>query len=412
MYAVRKEVPMKLDFNGMVYALSYALDCVEAELVGVETGHGKWVAYLSVLLGREFGMTKEELLDLAVCAALHDNALTQYIAEEKNVSSSNTPNLGLHCILGEENIRSFPFHTDVTNVILYHHENANGTGLFQKKAEQTPLMAQIIHFTDILDANCHFQRISRENCQRIKHCLEAGRGVLFEGQLVDTFLRIMPEEKYLALENQEVDGMLEQELPSVIAECSFEEIQNIMNIFAKIVDYKSIFTRNHSVQLAQKLLRMADFYGYDSAMKERLFVAGTLHDIGKMAIGNDVLEKPDKLTDTEFAYMQNHAWYTYVILSKIQGFEDITRWASRHHEKLNGRGYPFGLKAEELEKKERLVACIDIYQALSEDRPYKPGMAHEKCISIMRNMAENGFIDAGITEDINQVLGELKNDCN
>ena len=98
---------MKLDFNGIIYALSYALDSVEAE-----TGHGKWVAYLSVLLGKGVGMEERELADLAACAALHDNALTQYISEEKNVSKTNLPNAGKHCVLGEENIRNFPFHTD------------------------------------------------------------------------------------------------------------------------------------------------------------------------------------------------------------------------------------------------------------------------------------------------------------
>lgn len=130
-----------------------------------------------------------------------------------------------------------------------------------------------------------------------------------------------------------------------------------------------------------------------------------MHDIGKMAIHNDVLEKPDKLTEKEFVYVQTHAWYTYVILSKIKGFEDITKWASHHHEKLNGKGYPFGLSAEKLDEKERLVTCIDIYQALSEDRPYKPGMPHEKCIAIMRDMADNGFIDRRITEDVAEAFG-------
>ena len=75
------------------------------------------------------------------------------------------------------------------------------------------------------------------------------------------------------------------------------------------------------------------------------------------------------------------------------------------HEKLNGKGYPFGLYAEDLDEKERLVACIDIYQALSEDRPYKPGMSHEECITIMRDMVQKGFIDGKITEDVNLVFG-------
>lgn len=396
---------MKLDFNGIIYALSYALDSVEAELVGVQTGHGKWVAYLSVLLGKGVGMEERELADLAACAVLHDNALTQYISEEKNVSKTNLPNAGKHCVLGEENIRNFPFHTDVSGAILCHHENADGSGFFHKRASEVPLMAQIIHFADMLDMVCQVQNISKETYQKMTNFIEQKRDRFFAGKIVDMFYQVMPEKAYLDLRGKEIGTLLQQALPGVTTEFSFDEVERIMEVFAKIADYKSSFTRKHSQQIALKLLQMADYYGYEKELKERLFVAGALHDIGKMAIDNDILEKPEKLTDTEFAYMQNHAWFTYVILSQVQGFEDITRWASRHHEKLNGKGYPFGLHKEDLDEKERLVACIDIYQALSEDRPYKPGMSHEKCIAIMRDMVQKGFIDGKITEDVNLVFG-------
>lgn len=76
--------------------------------------------------------------------------------------------------------------------------------------------------------------------------------------------------------------------------------------------------------------------------------------------------------------MKNHAGYTYLILSEVNDFEEIRDWAAFHHEKLNGKGYPFGKTADELNEPERIMACIDIYQALTEDRPYKKGLSHEK----------------------------------
>ncbi len=82
---------------------------------------------------------------------------------------------------------------------------------------------------------------------------------------------------------------------------------------------------------------------------------------------NEILEKPDKLTDEEFDKMKNHAGYTYLMLSQVDGFEDIRDWAALHHEKLNGKGYPFGKTADELNEQERIMACVDIYQALTED---------------------------------------------
>ena len=395
---------MQLDFNGLLYAVSYALDCVEGELVGAQTGHGKWVAYISVLLGKKLQYTQDELLDLAACAALHDNALTLYIAEERKKNEKIGSNVGMHCILGQENIKEFPFRTDVSDVILYHHENIDGSGPFGKKEEEIPMMSQIIHLADTLDINCRFQEISVENHQKIMTFLEKRRGSWYSDKLVEAFKQTIPVERYLELADYKIEDLLKKSVPGGQKEYSFEQVEKIMHIFSKIIDYKSMFTRLHSEQLAQKLVKMAEYYGYSKEKTERLYVAGILHDIGKMAVGNDILEKPAKLNEEEFVQMKNHAWYTYVILSQIEGFEDITQWASRHHEKLNGKGYPFGLTAEQLSKEDRLIGCIDIYQALSEDRPYKNGMSHDTCMSIMRNMVREGYIDADITEDVAKVM--------
>ena len=149
---------MELDIIGLVSACSYALDCIEAELVHVTNRHGKRVAYISVCMAEKFGIIGEALQDLAMCALLHDNALTQYISEEvrhdlikDQTMDISSKKLGVHCVYGEQNIKKLPFYTDVTNVILYHHENADGTGPFRKKWEEIPLFARIIHLCDTID---------------------------------------------------------------------------------------------------------------------------------------------------------------------------------------------------------------------------------------------------------------------
>ena len=125
-------------------------------------------------------------------------------------------------------------------------------------------------------------------------------------------------------------------------------------------------------------------------------LAGALHDIGKVAIRNEFLEKPGRLTNEEFAAMKHHAAYTYYILSGINDFDEIRDWASFHHERLDGSGYPFGKSASDLNTQERIMACVDIYQALIENRPYKQGISHEKACEILRDMAEKGWIDSDI----------------
>ena len=145
---------MLLDVLGLLSACSYALDCVEAELVHVSDKHAKRVAYMSVCMAEQLGINGESLQDLAACALLHDTALTQYIQEELHKDVANVPQasqVGIHCTLGEKNIQRLPFHTDVKNVILYHHENANGSGPFGKTWEEVPIFSRIIHLSDLLD---------------------------------------------------------------------------------------------------------------------------------------------------------------------------------------------------------------------------------------------------------------------
>lgn len=105
--------------------------------------------------------------------------------------------------------------------------------------------------------------------------------------------------------------------------------------------------------------------------------------------------------------MKNHAAATYYILSQMKEISDIREWASRHHEKLNGTGYPRGLEAKDLTFEDRLMACIDIYQALTEKRPYKEGMSHKKSISIMKDMVEKGELDEDIVHEIDIVMKDI-----
>ena len=106
-------------------------------------------------------------------------------------------------------------------------------------------------------------------------------------------------------------------------------------------------------------------------------------------------------------FCSNHAGYTYLILSEVNDFEEIRDWAAFHHEKLNGKGYPFGKTAAELNEPERIMACIDIYQALTEDRPYKKGLSHEKTCEMLDDMAQKGFVDSDISKKIRECFGGI-----
>lgn len=400
---------MDLDIIGLVSACSYALDCIEAELVHVTNRHGKRVAYISACMAEYFGITGDALQDLTICALLHDNALTQYIAEEVQHDLPKVPDtsrvsetLGIHCIYGEENIKRIPFKTNVTNTILYHHEHADGSGPFHKKWNEVPLFARIIHLCDMVDIIGNSDHFSNLKWKRVTEYLQKNQDTLFDSECVTAFFTAFSEQEFASLNDSSMEERLWKKIPREKQSFDFEACRNIADFFAQIIDYKSEFTGKHSIGVATKAASLAKYMGYDPLSIQKMYLAGALHDIGKMAIGNEILEKPGRLTDEEFANMQNHAGYTYLILSGIEDFEEIRDWAAFHHEKLNGKGYPFGKTAAELNEPERIMACIDIYQALTESRPYKEGMSHEKACGILEDMAEKGWVDADITQTIRQ----------
>ncbi|MFW5677403.1 MAG: HD domain-containing phosphohydrolase, partial [Acetivibrio ethanolgignens] len=181
-------------------------------------------------------------------------------------------------------------------------------------------------------------------------------------------------------------------------------LRDMAGLFAQITDYKSHFTWRHSIGIAEKAEIMGKYYGLEDATCSCLYIAGALHDIGKLMIPENILEKPGKLTKEEYSEIQNHAVGTYHMLSNIGGLEDITRWAALHHEKLDGSGYPFGLKGNQLGKMERLMACLDIYQALREERPYKKGFSHKVAIDILKEMGANNQLDMEIIKDIDNCM--------
>lgn len=410
---------MRLDLTDMLYALSFALDKVETELLGIDTGHSKRVTYLALLMGKEAGMQEEELRDFAGCCILHDNALTEFIHEELShsqlsqalpaqvsdiIEEQGSKMNYHHCVIGEQNIRLMPFRTDVKNIILFHHENADGSGALGMTASDTTLKSQILHLADIIDMRSRLATMTKEEFEELCGWVQSKMGSFFSGEAVGLFLKAVDYDKIVYLQDKDVLPYLYQELHKTIIDYSDEEIRNVAGLFAKIVDYKSEFTQNHSRGVADKAEIMAHYYGFDAEKAIRYYFAGAMHDIGKLAVVNDILEKPGKLTDDEFAEMKNHAAATHYILGQIKDISDIVKWAGNHHEKLNGKGYPQGLTADELSFEERLMACIDIYQALTEKRPYKDGMSHEKSISIMLDMAHKNELDEKIVQDMAIVM--------
>jgi putative nucleotidyltransferase with HDIG domain len=171
--------------------------------------------------------------------------------------------------------------------------------------------------------------------------------------------------------------------PPQIAGTSPSHIDSICEAFAEVVDAKSHFTFSHSVGVTSIASAIGGVMGLKPERKQLLHRAALLHDLGKLRVPNSILDKPGKLDADEWSIMREHPALTGSILRRVKQFRELASIAGAHHEKLDGSGYPDGLSAEDLSLETRILTVSDIYGALIEDRPYRPGYSHEQAIEIM-----------------------------
>ncbi|MBR3839970.1 MAG: HD domain-containing protein [Erysipelotrichales bacterium] len=392
---------MNINSNDLLTVLSEALDCVEKEVLGVTDYHAKRVAWLGIQMAKAANLSEKEIANIAIAALLHDNALNAVKMDYENGNLKDGISGEKHCIAGAKNIELISDDPTIKEYVLFHHERANGSGPFGKLAHNTPLGAQIIHIADQIDLAFALGSIDVNRLSDISEYVANQINTLFSKEVSELFLSVLSPQMLNTLAIKNINNLVLDFTPFPLS-----ATKQIAELFARIIDYKSPFTKVHSIGLANKAEQMGKFYNYDEEHITNLFIAGALHDIGKIFVNNEVLEKPGRLNDEEYKHIQSHAYETYRLLSKIKGLEDIRDWASYHHEKLNGKGYPFGLAGENMTKEMRLLACLDIYQALTEDRPYKTGMPHGKAISILFELAEKEELDLGIVSDINSVFSD------
>jgi HD-GYP domain-containing protein (c-di-GMP phosphodiesterase class II) len=394
---------MTIRMDKLIKAIATALEIIERELLGVTTNHGKRVASLCAAMGRSLGMGRDELLSLTSCALLHDNALTEYIYAER-LSQNHDPMMKLHCEYGQRNVEALLFPTDISGFILYHHERADGKGPYRKREGEIPLGAELIGIADSLDAYYHLEQLQEEQLPGVLAFIHKRIGTHYTARSAGALLHILDTSLFMALHDASINETADQAIPPWHIPIGEQALMNLVELSSRIIDYKSLFTRRHSTQIAHKTWLMGGYYGLGPVDRAELYLAAALHDLGKLATPVNILEKPGPLDQEEFHIIQHHAELTHTLLKDIDGFERICLWASSHHEKLDGSGYPWGKKAEELDFNSRLLGCIDIYQAVSEERPYHPGRKHREAAGILYAMADKGLIDRAIVKDADQVF--------
>jgi putative nucleotidyltransferase with HDIG domain len=161
-------------------------------------------------------------------------------------------------------------------------------------------------------------------------------------------------------------------------------LDRIAIAFAGVIDAKSPWTYQHSDRASMIAASVATTLGVDASGVSDLRRAALLHDIGKLAISNLILDKAGALTAAEAAIVREHPLVTAQILERVPGFRQLAPLASAHHERLDGGGYPHGLTAGELDLPMRVLAVADVYEAVTSERPYRMAMSSEQALAILR----------------------------
>jgi putative nucleotidyltransferase with HDIG domain len=227
------------------------------------------------------------------------------------------------------------------------------------------------------------------------------RGTWFDPALVDALLALKHRHSFWrALETPDVAPV---EPPDRVLVADDQRLDRVAEAFASVVDAKSSYTATHSAavtEIAVALARTLDVDAEGCAMQRR---AALLHDVGKLGVSNRILDKPGPLTDAEWVVMRRHPRWSVEILTQVRAFHDLARIAGAHHERLDGSGYFAGLTATELGLPERILAVADVAEALSADRPYRPALAPDDVLDVMRRDA-GPRLDGNVFEALEEVL--------
>lgn len=168
---------------------------------------------------------------------------------------------------------------------------------------------------------------------------------------------------------------------------------DVVRAIAATVDAKDGYTHRHSERVAAFAMRIASHLGFDAERRAVVEWSGLLHDVGKIGVPDAILNKPGKLTDEEFTEIKRHPVHGARILSNINSRRvlDLLPGVKYHHERWDGRGYPEGLKGEEIPLLGRLLAVADFLDALTSDRSYRKGLTLDEAVNMVRELDGKAF---------------------
>lgn len=385
---------IRIRLSDLILSISKALDFVNPKVAN----HHLRVAVIASEIAKESGLSQQEINDIFLASAIHDIGV---FSEHEKIDALEfeIKNPYLHAERGYLLIKDFYIYPAISMLIRYHHipwEEGKGCRF---NGEEIPVGGHIIHLADRIEVLIDKQQEILSQKKKVVDAIKSRSNSIFVPELVEVFENLSAKESFwFDAASPEIDQIISDRnaLPDI--EVDMEGLLMIAKIFSHVIDYRSPFTAVHSAGVSAVATLLAQMIGFSEIECRMMSVAGYLHDIGKLAVPAEILEKPSKLSVEEFNAMKSHVYHSYRILEAVSGLDIINTWASFHHERIDGNGYPFHIRGNELPIGSRIMAVSDVFTAITEDRPYRKGMLGKEALRIIEDMAKNNSLDKSIVD--------------
>ncbi|MTV48630.1 HD domain-containing protein [Heliobacillus mobilis] len=384
-------IPSKLFLPNLIEGFALAIDLAE----GKPLQHAYTVTYIAMNIARALDISLKDRNVLYYGSLLHD------------ISFSSHRGLCPLChTMEERGVSCFvPVLLEADQAVHRSRELWDGSGPIGLQGDTIPLTARILTVAIAAEKAGGERRDFWSWRQQVQDCLLKQNEKLYDPQIIDALKGLFRERRFsLDLMSLHHDRMIEPFQPNDFVPSVSETIDIMGNAFALFIDQKTPYTANHSRDVAQVAREIAKAMGMDEATQHSIYLAGLLHDLGKIAIPNSILEKPGTLTIEEFNIIKNHPYYSDFILNRIPELERISLWAAAHHERLDGTGYFLGLQKEAIPLEARIIAVADVYAALAVDRPYRKKLEPKEIIEIIKDMAIKKHLDRNVSDTLFSIL--------
>ncbi len=394
-------VPL-IDF---ILCLSSTMDLISPELVN----HHKRVAYMAYRIAEELGLSDQEQITILFAGLLHDTGAL-YLEEKEEAlqfdfENDNQKIRYRHGYVGYLLLRSYGPFAEIAKLVKYHHVYWNEVTMIN---DEIPLGCHILHLADRIDVLINPRKEILGQVKEIIKRIEQEKNKMFAPQGVEAFKNIAIKESFwMDVTSNFINSLLAQKASLMHVSLDIKEISKLAELFYKIIDFRSTYTATHSIGVAASAEALAKYYGYKEKECQMMRIAGLLHDMGKLAVPTEILEKPAGLSEHEINIIKSHAYYSCRILGMIKELNIITEWAAYHHEHLDGSGYPFHLKGDNISLGSRIMAVADVFTAVTEDRPYRKAMKSQEAVGVLEEMVRRNHLDKGVVSLLKQNFDDI-----